>query len=156
MVALVGELNPYGADPRYALYHEPRNASGDRLRRVLGLTVRTYVPLPKYNLCEASWSTSAARSRAGDIMAEHKVIVALGAKVRAAFMYWRIAPGLELTAPFVLQGGEHTMVALPHPSGLCRAWNVRENVLRARELVKLHTGLPCGEVEEFFRAPVPG
>lgn len=155
-VAIVGELNPYGADPRYALYHEPRNASGDRLRRILGLSVRSYVPLAKYNLCSVEWSTSKARARAADIMAEHKVIIALGAKVRTAFMYWRIGIPEPAGVPFVHQGNDHVMVALPHPSGLCRTWNDPGVVERARELVKLNAGLPCGEVEEFFRAVVRG
>ena len=149
-VAVVGELNPYGGDPRYALFHEPRNASGDRLRRILGLTVRSYFPLAKYNLCSGEWLTLAARARAADIMREHKVIITLGAKVRAAFMYWLSGP--VVAAPFVHQAAKHVMIALPHPSGMCRAWNEPVTVERARELVKLHAVLPCGEVEEFFRA----
>lgn len=153
-VAIVGELNPYGADPRYALYHEPRNASGDRLRRILGLSVRSYVPLAKYNLCVGDWMTVAARARAADVMRAHRVIVALGAKVRAAFMYWRGGLWTGQSAPFVASSGDHTFVVLPHPSGLCRAWNEPGVVERARELVKKYAELPCGEVEEFFRAPV--
>ena len=34
---LVGEQNPYGADPNFALYPLPENAAGARLARFLGL-----------------------------------------------------------------------------------------------------------------------
>lgn len=148
-VAIVGELNPYGANPRYALYHEPRNASGDRLRRILGLTVRSYVPLPKYNLCVGDWSMKAARARAQEIWDAHDLIVTLGVRVRSAFNQLIGTPGCSGVGLDMIHG--HTVVTLPHPSGLCRAWNITENVADARELVQRYTGLPCGEVEEFLR-----
>lgn len=152
-VAIVGELNPYGSDQRYALYHEPRNASGDRLRRILGLSVRSYVPLSKYNLCDREWLTLAARARAADILRMHTVVITLGAKVRRAFYYWRFGPGAA-AVPYAHIGEDLVMIALPHPSGLCRAWNEPGIVEQARGLVKTYAGLPCGEVEEFFRAEV--
>lgn len=33
---IVGELNPYGSGPSWALHHLPRGASGDRLRQHRG------------------------------------------------------------------------------------------------------------------------
>ena len=55
-VLLVGEVNPYGADPRMALYHLPRGASGDRLREILGLDDATYIRrLSRVNLCTGRW-----------------------------------------------------------------------------------------------------
>lgn len=157
-VALVGELNPYGADPRYALYHEPRNASGDRLRRILGLTVRSYVPLPKYNLCVGKWSVKAARARAQEIWGQHSTLVLLGGKVRA--VYDDLVVGkLEAFKVRTIDASAEwkvLLIPLPHPSGMCREWNNPTAVLGARELVKRYAGLPCGEVEEFFRATVQG
>lgn len=149
-LALVGEMNPYGADPRYALYHEPRNASGDRLRRILGLSVRSYVPIQKYNLCVGSWSMASARARAGEIWEAHDLIITLGARVRSAFNQLIGTPGCSGVGVDLIAG--HTLVALPHPSGLCRAWNVVENVVDARHTVQQYTGLPCGEIEEYLRA----
>lgn len=154
--AIVGELNPYGQDPRYALYHEPRNASGDRLRRILGLTVRSYVPIQKYNLCSEAWSTEKARWRAKGLIDECDVLVLLGSKVRHAFERWTLE--IEPFKVHTLLRPNHRvlLIPLPHPSGMCREWNQPEAVLGARELVKQYAGLPCGEVEEFFRAPVRG
>ena len=151
-VAVVGELNPYGADPRYALYHEPSGASGDRLRRILGLTVRSYVSLSKYNLCVGKWSIAHARQTAGEIWTEHRTIIVLGNKVRSAFN--RLCDKPILGAPSVRQHSEsgHALIWLPHPSGLNRMWSDRINVLRSRELVEVHAGIPP-EVEEFLPPP---
>lgn len=154
-VAIVGELNPYGADPRYALYHEPEGASGDRLRRILGLTVRSYVSLSKYNLCVGKWSAPAARERAADIWAEHSTIVVLGSKVRSAFQHLICKP---LGRPPILRLHDesgHALIWLPHPSGLNRMWNYRTNVLRSREIMDTHAGI-TPEIEEFLPPPDAG
>lgn len=151
-VAVVGELNPYGADPRYALYHEPEGASGDRLRRILGLTVRSYVALSKYNLCVGKWSAPLARLKALAIWEDHRTIVVLGSKVRSAFD--RLV-GKPLDKPPITRYHDesgHVLIWLPHPSGLNRMWNDRINVLRSRELVETHAGIPP-EVEEFLPPP---
>lgn len=113
-VILVGEDNPHGADPRYALHHEPRGASGDRLRRILGLSVRDYFAIPKRNLCDGPWKMADARRRAAETLAEGwDVVVMCGAKVRMAF-------GVPRMEPFSAQG---VLVALPHPSGRNLVWN---------------------------------
>lgn len=155
-VAIVGELNPYGADPRYALYHEPAGASGDRLRRILGLTVRSYVSLTKYNLCVGKWSAPLARERAAEIWDEHRTIIMLGSKVRSGFDDLIGKSGTSSKPPlgygFLNDDISHRLIWLPHPSGLNQMWNDRTNVLRSRELVEVYAGIPP-EVEEFLPAP---
>ena len=115
-VLLVGECNPYGADPFFALYHLPRNASGNRLREHLGLTDVEYHKLDKVNLCTGKWSLPKAREHAFALIdaGNYNVMVLLGRKVRDAFgdpppFEWGSARGVKL-------------VGLPHPSGLNRAW----------------------------------
>ena len=112
----VGELNPYGSDQHFALYHLPRHASGNRLREILGLSDVAYSKLAKVNLCTGRWSMPAARTAAGGLMLMHyRVIVALGAKVRAAF---------DGPACFETQRRAGlTLIAFPHPSGRNRAWD---------------------------------
>lgn len=116
---IVGELNPYGHDPLFALYHLPRNASGNRLRRILGLTDAHYEVLDKVNLCTGVWTTAEARSAADAIVRadDERVIVMLGAKVRKAFTSgWTGVPEQF----FQVRG---RFVSLPHPSGLNHLWH---------------------------------
>lgn len=63
---LVGEANPYGGDPAYALYPYPRGCSGHRLcEKVMGLTDREYLDcFERVNLCPTKWSMRQARARA--------------------------------------------------------------------------------------------
>ncbi len=143
---LVGEVNPLGARPRFALYHLPRGRAGDRLRAILGLSDVDYDSLlDKVNLCTGAWSLPAARQRAAEIRAEvawagWKLLVLLGARVRQAF---------GGPAPF-----EHgrdplgcTWLGLPHPSGRCLLWNDRANVARARAILMelVPAGIPWGK-----------
>ena len=118
---LVGESNPYGADPRYALYPLPKGSAGDRLcRLVLQMGLREYVKaFERVNLCAGPWSTPGAREAARriflarDYLKDGSQVVMLGAKVTNAF-------GFNF-APFVVYA--ERFVCLPHPSGLSRAWN---------------------------------
>jgi hypothetical protein len=123
---LVGEANPYGADPYFALYPLPENASGGRLARILGLSEQRYLEaFDRRNLCPTAWSMKVARAEAAKILAEpERPVVLLGAKVAKAF-------GLPY-APFTRSA---RLFLLPHPSGLNRIWNYRGSVERARELV---------------------
>lgn len=131
-IALVGELNPYGQNPRFALYHEPAGASGDRLRRILGLPVAAYEDLPKYNLCVGFWDPVAAHARAMEIRERHRFVVALGVKVAHSF-----PRGPRMWESREDQYG--VVLALPHPSGRNRIWNnPGEAVLRARRLLDQH------------------
>lgn len=63
---LVGEANPYGGDPSFALYPSPPWCSGERLcRLVLGLDPDEYLGrFDRQNLCPRSWHLPAARARA--------------------------------------------------------------------------------------------
>jgi uracil-DNA glycosylase len=134
-VLLVGELNPYGADPRAALYHLPRGASGDRLREILGLSDASYARrLAKVNLCSGQWSAKRAQAAARFLIdtSSQPVLVLLGARVRDAFggppffgrRTWRR-----------LDGSEISMVGLPHPSGRNLLWNDPANRARAAALL---------------------
>jgi hypothetical protein len=126
-VLVVGEVNPYGADPKFALYPRPRHASGNRLREIMGLTDACYMRLlARVNLCAGKWEPRQARLSALDVLeaGNHPVLVLLGAKVRAAF---EGPPAFQ-----VVQGLDAKLVGLPHPSGLCRAWNEPGAVERAR------------------------
>ena len=137
---LVGEANPYGGDPEYALYPYPEGASGDRLcRKVMGLSPREYLAMfDRVNLCPTRWSMKTARLRALEILASDRgaprAYVLLGSKVRAAFgvghdPFTHFRSLRELPGPQVF-------VVLPHPSGLSRAWNAPGAYDRAREVLE--------------------
>lgn len=131
---LVGELNPFGADPYYALYPLPSGSSGGRLARLLGLSMTAYLRrFDRANLCTGSWSAPAARAAAAELRRREGKIVLLGAKVRGAF-------GLDLE-PFSVQD---RFVVIPHPSGLNRAWGEPGARDRLRRLFA-EQGLPVGE-----------
>ncbi len=129
---LVGELNPHGADPRYALYPYPPACAGARLRVILGLSLLSYLRrFDRANLCTGRWSIAEARRRAGELwQAGHPAAILLGARVCAA---WGVA-----FEPFSrtrrLDGGA-ALVILPHPSGRCRLWNEPGAADRARALL---------------------
>lgn len=131
-MVLVGELNPYGADPYFALYHLPRNASGNRLREILGLRDHVYEQLDKVNLCTGKWSLPAARKAAHDLLERYRLVVCLGTKVRTA------VGGPEFfTARAVTDGATaQTIVSLPHPSGLNRMWDEPGARETARRLMR--------------------
>lgn len=117
---LVGEMNPYGAEPDFALYPSPPGCSGYRLcRLVLRMDPDAYLEaFDRANLCAGKWSTPKAAARAREIFearnssSEEGAVVMLGAKVAAAFLFQ--------FRPFTVVG---RYVCLPHPSGLSRAWN---------------------------------
>ena len=125
---LVGEVNPYGVDPAFALYPLPEHASGWRLCAILGMSFGEYLSaFNRVNLCSGRWSIRAARAEARVIAAspDHDAVVLLGAKVCAAF-------GVQFK-PFQRTG---RYAVLPHPSGRCRLWNDKASVVRARRLIK--------------------
>lgn len=143
-VVLVGELNPYGMDPAFALYHLPRHASGNRLREHLGMSDSAYEALDKVNLCIGKWSMPAARAgvdRILDAVALRRwdVVVCMGAKVRSAFKgpAFYECSRVGLSNGIDVEGilGFH-LVTLPHPSGLNRMWNEPGARGRARELLR--------------------
>lgn len=147
-IVLVGELNPYGADPQFALYPTPRHAAGDRLRRlVMGVRTPTYMGFTRYNLCVGKWSTRDARWQARAILAMHQgdLLVLLGRKVTGAFFRGAL-PELNWPAEFSRSWLCHpsriatrefdNIVVLPHPSGLCRSWNEPGAFERARAVLR--------------------
>ena len=122
---LVGELNPYGEEPEYALYPSPEGSAGYRLCcMIFGMRRLDYLrTFERVNLCVGEWSMRAARARATQLADDDdNMLVLLGARVASAFdLPYR---------PFETFGED--MLVLPHPSGLCRVWNEPDAVLRAR------------------------
>jgi hypothetical protein len=126
---LVGEDNPYSADPRLALWPSPEGCAGWRLcYRILGMEFRDYLrSFERVNLCTGRWSLREARRRAVELSmsrAPSQTLVLLGARVCSAFE----RPYIPLTSapPFLV---------LPHPSGRCRTWNDSQSIEDARRLV---------------------
>lgn len=125
-VVLVGESNPYGADPAFALYPAPDGCSGHRLCcLIFGMQRARYLDVfERVNLCAGAWSMAEARRKADEIMSEEDArVILLGAKVSKAF-----------DVPFVpfeiYEGG--TVLVLPHPSGLNRMWGLPGAIDKAR------------------------
>lgn len=154
---LVGENNPYQDDPeeaqRYAMYPAPgpsadlpSGCAGWRLCHVvLGMSERAYLgAFERRNLlAQPRWSVPAARAAAAKlaegISADDKVIL-LGAKVWAAWSAMMHPSDRPPTwEPFRSYSGlgRPNVLALPHPSGLSRAWNEPGAFARAREAVAL-------------------
>jgi len=132
VVLVVGELNPFGADPRLALYHLPRTSSGNHLRLIMGLSDADYLRLARVNLCEGRWDAERARREAARLQsraAPGSALVLLGARVASAF---------RVPTPFRVSraDGVHVL-SLPHPSGRCRTWNDPSAVGRARDLLRV-------------------
>lgn len=145
-LVIVGEDNPYGRDPRFALYHLPRRASGNRLRLILGLTDVTYYRLNKINLCSGKWSIKEARSKVWGLCVTQDVVVMLGKKVKKAF-----GDGDPRISEMPFFSAESTggavVVSLPHPSGLNRLWSEPGVKQRTRELLKsVAPWEPWGEI----------
>ena len=148
---LVGESNPYGADPAYALWPAPVGCAGDRLcRAVMGLRPGTYLAaFVRTNLLGAgAWSAPRAQAAAARIVEHYDssvALVLLGARVAAAFgVAYAPAPRLANADP---RRGR-TVGVLPHPSGRCRAWSDPAAVGRARDVLRAALpGVPLGEVE---------
>lgn len=143
---LVGESNPYGPDPRYALYCEPPQSAGGRLCRVImGLRPETYLTMfDRMNLVVGSWVERVAHERAACVIAtEPPVLVLLGARVRQAF-------GLGAADVFTFGampwGGQ--VAVLPHPSARCRLWDAADAIKRTRNvLLAILPGAPFGEAD---------
>lgn len=130
---LVGESNPYGANPEFALYPAPDGCSGHRLCcLILGMRRQAYMNVfERVNLVDGKWSMKAARSRAEELIdgkygfSEEQPLILLGSKVASAF---------SVTFRPYEQLGEDILM-LPHPSGLCRLWGDPGAYARAREAV---------------------
>lgn len=128
-LVIVGELNPYGVDPRYALHDMPSNSAGWRLRnKILELSRREYLALNRHNLCTGRWDDVAALREADRLKAAYfgdYVFLLLGRKVATAFGL----KGVELFTRV------DSTILIPHPSGRCRVWNEPGSTERARSLI---------------------
>jgi hypothetical protein len=138
-VLLVGEDNPYGSDPEFALYCYPPGCAGYRLRRILGLPQHQYLALHRTNLCDEAWSKSRARQRALELLtptAPWQVMVLLGRKVTETFEKVALAgaPLVAFSTRDCCPGMR--LVSLPHPSGRNLVWNQPWARIRAREILR--------------------
>jgi uracil-DNA glycosylase len=163
-VLLLGELNPRGADPRAALYHQPPGCSGDRLRHILGLSTYSYLRLGRANLCDGRWDPAAARTRYESIVTgavnpstPTRTIVLLGARVRgitrgpAPFRVESFTTSQAITAG---HARKCFLVGLPHPSGRCRTWSKPGTVDEARRLLRqVAPEVPWGETGASEEGP---
>lgn len=165
-VLLVGEDNPYSADPSLALWPLPRNAAGHRLQsKILALDMLTYFSLWRTNLCPSStWSAMAAWRRAVDLLYANEppwsTIVCLGRKVTDAvarvtdielptWTWYPLFLSLPPEADRVIK-----IVSIPHPSGRSRAWNDPASAPRARALLaEVAPGVPWGELASRISPP---
>lgn len=137
---IVGESNPYGADPYYALYPSPDGCTGERLcRLILRLAADEYLDrFDRDNLCDGPWSMKAARVKGEKLWNEsvemkRPAIILLGRKVADAFF-----KGIrEVPGPFSVTTNctDTDIVCLPHPSGLCRAWQIPGAFDKAHDLI---------------------
>lgn len=143
----VGEDNPYGSDPRYALFCEPPNSAGGRLQRlVLDVSRREYLAsFERVNLCARKWGLREARASAADLRrGERGVFVLLGAKVCSAFGF-EFNPTFRYFDDFSMSTSHQNyqrFVVLPHPSGLSRAWNAPGAFDSARATLRAAGVLP--------------
>lgn len=124
-VHFVGMNNPYGADPRHALYPWPPTSAGGRLygmvSEAIGWTRGQYVDgIDRLNLVEGPWSAASARDRASELLDElwGRRVVMLGGAVAEAF---------RLRAHPILQWRDGWFAVLPHPSGRNRWYNEASN-----------------------------
>lgn len=147
---LVGESNPYGSNPEFALYPLPERSAGGRLcRLVLGMRMAEYLrSYDRANLCAGKWAAAAARAEAARLATSRTApIVLLGARVAAAFALG-FGPFTVRQQRIVGDGvvWDATIVVLPHPSGLCRLWNEPGAFERARAVLRA-AGCPVGGVQ---------
>lgn len=150
MIILVGEDNPYGSDPRYALYDEPKHSAGGRLRRmVFGIPKRVYFDRELFergNLCTGKWKMKEARQQAYAVLRERPdaTIIMFGRKVATAF-----SPLVGArTPPLECFEVRDRLMSLPHPSGLNRQWADPETLKAVRYLLTAHLPhIPWGSLD---------
>jgi hypothetical protein len=138
-VWIVGESNPYGSDPDYALYPAPDGCAGWRLCcLVLDLPRAEYLRrYERRNLLQGPhWSAPRAREAAGRVRAEFAAaegcaLVLCGAKVAAAFgldfehdllVPTTLKPGYQAAGLFHFDASPPWVLVIPHPSTRCRRW----------------------------------
>lgn len=129
---IVGELNPFDGDPRYALFPYALSSSGSRLCAILGLCERDHLRrFDRANLCTGTWDAEPARAMARRILRQRRrVLILLGEKVATAFFG-------EFEAFSVGHLLGTSIVMLPHPSGLNRMWNAVNAASKARRALRI-------------------
>lgn len=159
-VLLVGEYNPYGTGPDFALWPGPVGCSGWRLcHTILGMDEAEYLStFDRVNLLDAShpfagkrWPVRVAREEAARLTHPRRVL--LGARVAAAHSAvgsrFRPFERIDCGADEALRW---TALVLPHPSGLSRLWNDPQAVRRAREAVRALLDDPTRYSQEYSPA----
>lgn len=148
---LVGEDNPYGPDPSFALYPAPAHSAGGRLcRDVLGLRRSRYLAaFDRRNLCPSVWRTADARKGAAAVLLavslHQRWAILCGAKVARAFGCEPATAEVPVRISAADAGGG--LVVIPHPSGRCRLWSPAAVAAVRRELALLLPSIPFGESE---------
>lgn len=148
-ILLVGESNPYGGDPRYALYNEPATSAGGRLQRLIfGIEGRRwYLPMWRVNLCVGDFEREAAKRRALELLGEAPwtTIVLLGRQVQHAFDV-ALPKGFSFSTIF---DRERAKICVPHPSGRNAAlWGNPDNVKAARDhMRRVAPEIPWGQLD---------
>ena len=134
---VVGEHNPYGSDPEYALYPSPSYSAGGRLPEILGISGSELRAAWRVNLCPEGWSAGEAHRRAEMLLGgPWDRYLLCGSRVRGAFQRASGLPHDTKSQPTAYRW-EHegkSFLAIPHPSGRSRRWNevgVREEVAAA-------------------------
>lgn len=144
---LVGEANPYGADPEFALYPAPDGSAGHRLAtKILGLSRKDYLErFDRVNLCPQRWAMKEARANARAILAqtESRPVVLFGAKVASAFGLNYDPFTTRTVASPARPYACFPLIILPHPSGLSRGWDPNHEAAfeRARALLRAEGAL---------------
>ncbi|MGL5361403.1 MAG: hypothetical protein ACRDBH_00880 [Bosea sp. (in: a-proteobacteria)] len=138
---VVGEHNPHGTDPRYALYPEPSYSAGGRLVRILGAERSALINTWRANLCPHGWTHAEAMRRAALLLTgPWRRYLLCGSRVRGVFQRLTSQRHDTKSQPTVYtwrvplpDGEQRRFLAIPHPSGRSRRWNepgVRDEVLQ--------------------------
>lgn len=142
---LVGMNNPYGADPKYALYPHPPLSAGGRfyalVEEAVGLSRGEYVKrFDRINVVDGPWSMQLARKRAPLLMVmvqDYRQVILLGRDVQNAFGMHDIAPMHERSVIVRLVPRiETTFYCIPHPSGRNQWYNDPANRGSVIELIR--------------------
>ena len=132
-VWLIGEHNPWSAEPKFALYPRPEHATGGRLCKALGLRNLEYLRTFERRdlLLTARWCVPAAREAAGKVLLETETddaMILLGGKVAAAFGYAFEPLKIHRTVRI-------SFLVTPHPSGRSPVWKLPGMADRVRDAV---------------------
>jgi len=140
---LVGEANPRGSAPEWALHPEPPSASGGRLARILGLSPDEYLStFRRVNLSARGWRLPEARAAAEAIVlgGDPGPLVLLGAKVCSAFgiPFRPFTFGRTRLGPYARDRVARVVAVgiLLHPSGLSRYWSDPDSKWNARRVIR--------------------